>query len=182
MNRSSALRLALLCAVPLLLGSCETLRSIDFNPKPPAPPPCPRAVIGDDVGRLTRFSGADKDPANVVFEAELGDLMGSCVYHDDNIEVDLRVPLFATRGPAAKDGNAKFNYFVAVARTDKTILSRDSFDTEIELTADKPRNETADDIEQTIPIKEGQSGADLVIVVGIEMTPDELEYNRKRGR
>jgi len=181
MNRPTALRLALLAA-PLLFGACETLKSIDFNPKPELPPPCPRAVVGENAGRLTRFSGAGKDPANIVFEAEIADLAGSCVYDDDSIEVDLQIQLVAGRGPAGTDDTAKFNYFVAVARTDKTILSRDAFDTVIELPGNQTRNQTVEELEQTIPLAKGESGADLVIVVGFEMTPEELEFNRKQGR
>ena len=176
-----ALRLAFLAA-PLLLGACETLMAIDLNPPPELPPPCPRAVVGENAGRLTRFNGAGKDPANVVFEAEIADLAGSCIYDGDTIEVDMQIQLVAGRGPAASDDNAKFNYFVAVARTDKTILSRDAFDTSIELQGNQTRNETVEEIEQTIPLAEGETGANLVIIVGIVMTPDELEYNRQQGR
>jgi hypothetical protein len=176
-----ALRLAFLAA-PLLLGACETLNSIDFNPPPEVPPPCPRAVVGENAGRLTRFNGAGQDPANVVFEAEIADLAGSCIYDGDTIEVDMQIQLVAGRGPAASDDNARFNYFVAVARTDKTILSRDAFDTLIELPGNQTRNETIEEIEQTIPLAEGETGANIVIVVGIEMTSEELEYNRQQGR
>ncbi len=181
MNRSTALRLALLAA-PLLLGACETLKSINFNPKPELPPPCPRAVVGENAGRLTRFSGAGKDSANIVFEAEIADLAGSCVYDDDSIDVDLQIQIVAGRGPAGTDDTAKFNYFVAVARTDKTILSRDAFDIAIELPGNQTRNQTVEELEQTIPLAKGESGADLVIVVGLEMTPEEFEFNRKQGR
>src|SRR5262245_47211163 len=180
MKFPTALRLALLVA-PLLLGACETLRSIDFSPKPEMPPPCPRAVVGENAGRLTRFSGAGKEPANVVFEAEISDLAGTCVYDDDSIDVDLQIQLGASRGPAATDDSAKFNYFVAVARTDKTVLSRDAFDTVIELPGNQTRNQTVEQLEQTIPIAKGESGANFVIVVGFEMTPEELEFNRKQG-
>ena len=181
MNRPTALRLAFLAA-PLLLGACETLMAIDFNPPPEIPPPCPRAVVGENAGRLTRFSGAGKDPANIVFEAEIADLAGSCVYDDDSIDVDLQIQIVAGRGPAATDDNASFNYFVAVARTDKTILSRDAFDTVIELPGNQTRNQTVEELEQTIPLAKGESGANLVIVVGFEMTPEELEFNRQQGR
>ena len=181
MNRPTALRLVFLAA-PLLLGACETLKSINFNPKPEAPPPCPRAVVGDNAGRLTRFSGAGQDPANIVFEAEIADLAGSCVYADDSIDVDLQIQLIAGRGPAGTADSAKFNYFVAVARTDKTILSRDAFDAAIELPGDKTRNQTVEELEQTIPLAKGETGANLVIVVGFEMTPEEFEFNRKQGR
>jgi hypothetical protein len=181
MNRLTALRLAFLAA-PLLLGACETLKSIDFNPKPAPPPPCPRAVVGDNAGRLTRFNGAGEEPGNIVFEAEVADLAGSCVYNDNSIEVDLQIQLIAGRGPAGTEDMAAFNYFVAVARTDKTILSRDGFDTSIDLPADKTRGQSIEELEQTIPLAQGETGDNLVIVVGIEMTPDELEFNRKQGR
>jgi len=181
MNRLTALRLAFLAA-PLLLGACETLKSINFNPKPEAPPPCPRAVVGDNAGRLTRFSGPGQEPANIVFEAEIADLAGSCVYDDDSIDVDLKIQLIAGRGPAGAADSAKFNYFVAVARTDKTILSRDAFDAAIELPSNQTRNQTVEELEQTIPLAKGETGANLVIVVGFEMTPEELEFNRKQGR
>ena len=181
MNRPTVLRLALFAA-PLLLGACETLRSIDFNPKPEMPPPCPRAVVGENAGRLTRFSAAGTDAANVVFEAEISDVTGTCVYDGDTIEVDMQIQLVASRGPAATEDSAKFNYFVAVARTDKTVLSRAAFDAAIELPGNQTRNQTVEELEQTIPLAKGESGANLVIVVGFEMTSEELEYNRKQGR
>ncbi|MGH6927178.1 MAG: hypothetical protein ACREEV_02590, partial [Dongiaceae bacterium] len=77
---------------------------------------------------------------------------------------------------------AKVNYFVAVARSDKTVLARQAFDAVIELPGNQTRNEIIEEIEQTIPIPEGGSGGNLVIVVGFEMTPDELEFNRQQGR
>src|SRR5919108_1084891 len=125
MTRLSALRLALLAA-PILLSACETLSSLDFSPEPEIPPPCPRAVVGDGAGRLTRFDGGGKDPTNVLFEAEIGDLAGSCIYDDTEISVEMQIQILASRGPAATDDNANLNYFVAVTRTDKTILAREA--------------------------------------------------------
>jgi hypothetical protein len=176
-----ALRLALLAA-PFLVAGCDTLRSIDFSPEPELPPPCPRAVVGEGAGRLTRFDGSGKDPTNVVFEAEIVDLAGSCLYDDEEIEVDLQIQIVAGRGPAAADDSARFNYFVAIANTDKAILAREAFDAVIDLSGNQTRNEIVEEIEQTIPIPEGGSGGNLVIVVGLEMTPEELEFNRQQGR
>ncbi|MGE0120767.1 MAG: hypothetical protein AB7S71_18910 [Dongiaceae bacterium] len=176
-----ALRLALIAA-PLLLAACETLRSIDFSPEPVIPPPCPRAVVGEGAGHLTRFDGTGKDATDVVFDAEIFDLAGSCVYDDEEIEVDMQVQIVAGRGPAATDDYARFDYFVAVTSADGTILAREAFDAAIELSGNQTRNEIIDEIEQTIPIPEGGSGGGLVIIVGFEMTPEELEFNRQQGR
>jgi hypothetical protein len=181
MIRHTALRLALLAA-PLLLAACETLSSLDFSPEPEIPPPCPRAVVGEGAGRLTRFDGNGKDATNVRFEAEIGELSGTCIYDDTEISVDMQIQILASRGPAATEEGANVNYFVAVTRTDKTILAREAFDVVIELSGNQTRNEIIDEIEQIIPIPEGYSGANLVIVVGFEMTPEELEFNRQQGR
>jgi hypothetical protein len=182
MHRSIAPRLALVAA-SLLLGSCETLKSLDFHSQPPAPPaPCPRAVVADQAGHLTRFVGADKDPAHVQFEAQIGDLTGDCGYDDSSIDVDMKVQILGSRGAANTTGQATFNYFVAIARPDKTILAREAFDATIEFPGNQTQNGVVDEIQQTIPLQSGQTGTDFVIIVGFEMTPDELEYNRKQGR
>ena len=182
MIRHIVLRLALLAA-PLLLAACETLGSIDFSPEAEIPPPCPRAVVGEGAGRLTRFDGGGKDATNVLFEAEIADVAGTCIYDDTEISVDMQIQIVAGRGPAATEDDARMNYFVAVTRTtDTAILARESFDVAIELSGNQTRNGIIDEIEQTIPIAEGGSGSNLVIVVGFEMTPEELEYNRQQGR
>jgi hypothetical protein len=176
-----ALRLAVLAA-PLLLTGCETLRSIDFNPEPELPPPCPRAVVGEGAGRLTRFDGAGKDPSNVVFEAQITDLAGSCVYRSGEVEVEMQIQIVASRGPAAADGDARFNYFVAIADGNRAVLAREAFDAAVELSGNQTRNQILEELEQTIPIPEGGSGANLVIIVGFEMTPEEFEFIRRQGR
>jgi len=182
MHRPIALRLALVAA-SLLLGSCDTLKSLDFHSKPPAPPaPCPRAVVAADAGHLTRFAAGGKDPSQVQFEAQIGDLTGDCGYDDTSIDVDMNVKIIATRGPADTAQAANFNYFVAIARTDKTIIAREAFDARIEFSGNQTRNGIVEEIQQTIPIQPGEPGTDFVILVGFEMTPEELEYSRKQGR
>ena len=182
MYRPIAPRLALIAA-SLLLGSCETLKSLDFHSQPPAPPgPCPRAVVADQAGHLTRFVGAEKDPAHVQFEAQIGDLVGDCGYDGSTIDVDMKVQILGSRGAADKTGKATFNYFVAIARRDKTVLAREAFDATIEFPGNQTQNGIIDEITQTIPLQTGQDGNDFVIIVGFEMTPDELNYNRQQGQ
>lgn len=181
MSTGNAARLALV-ATSLLLGGCETLGSIDFNPPPPPPPDCPRAVVAEGAGRLTRFAGGGTDPANISFEAEILEITGTCGEDDGVLDVEMEVQIAARRGPAAAGDVAAFNYFVAVARADKTILARQAFDASIELPEDGSGSGIVEEIEQTISIGEDDSGANYVIIVGFEMTPEELEYSRQQDR
>lgn len=181
MNPLNAARLVFV-ATSLLLGGCETLRSIDFNPKPELPPGCPRAVVAEEAGRLTRFAGAGKDPSDVAFEAEILEVTGTCGYDDDIVDVEMQVQIAARRGPAGTSDAAALNYFVAIARSDKTIVARQAFDASIELPEDRSGSGIIEEIDQTIPLGEDETGEDYVIIVGFEMTRDELEFNRAQER
>lgn len=173
----------LLPTLTLALLGCETIQSLNFSSEPTSPDPCPIAVVAEEAARLTRFDpGTNRDPRNILFEAEIPGLNGDCGHGDTEIDIDLQVRIVAGRGPANTTQQATIPYFVAITRTDKTILAREAFEATIEFPGNQTRNETIEEIEQTIPFGEGDSGANYVIVVGFEMTPEELEYNRQLGR
>lgn len=146
--------------------------------KPAPPPPCPRADIVADAAKLTRFSGAGRDLTDVRFEAEIGAVAGSCVYDDDVIDVDLQLQIIASRGPADEGRRADFRYFVAVARTDNTIIAREEFDSYIEFPGNQTRAGIVEELAQHIPIQPGEPGTHFVIYVGFALSPEELEFNR----
>jgi hypothetical protein len=195
MMRGGILQAALAVA-PILLTGCNSGGEFDLNifregyfaPRPTAQSQvtrfCPRPAVAEDAGRLTRFAGESRDPSNILFEAVVADIVGSCGYDEDGrvVDVDMQVQLVATRGPANKDERGPFNYFVAIARKDRTVLSRQAFDGLAEFPGNQTRVSLVDELEQTIPLKEGESGTDYVILVGFEMTPEELAYNRQRSR
>lgn len=181
MNVPNAARLAFVATL-FLFGGCETLRSIDFNPKPELPPGCPRAVVADDAGQLTRFSGAGREPSDVAFEAEILEVTGTCGYDDDVVDIEMQVQIAARRGPAGTGDEVALKYFVAIVHSDKTILARQAFDASIELPEDQSGNGIIEEIDQTIPLREDETGEDYVIIVGFEMTPDEFRFNREHLR
>lgn len=147
-----------------------------------APPPCPVVVVVKDAGRLTRFEGSGRDLTDVVFETTIRNADVACEYDDNEVEAALRL-LFATnRGPADTSRKAEFRYFVAVADREQNVLAREEFD----LTAEFPGNRTEvlliDEIDPTIPLAEGKNGADYVVYVGIVLSRDEVDYNRRTAR
>jgi len=146
--------------------------------KPAAPPPCPTVATVDDAATLTRFVGSDRDLTDVAFEAEIGEMKGSCGYDEDEIDVDLTVEFIASRGPADTARRADFRYFVAIARRDQTILARKEFDSHIEFPGNQTRAGIVEELVQRIPIQPGESGRNYVIYVGFALSPEELEFNR----
>lgn len=140
--------------------------------------PCPRAVVLNDAARQVKFNGQGRDLTDVLFEAEIttGNLV--CEYDENVLDVDLEVNVVASRGPANTDRLANITYFIAVSQTDQTVLAREEFDITIPFPGNRTRVSGMEEIGQVITLPQGMDGGDYVIYVGLELTRDEIEYNR----
>lgn len=173
-NVRRAVLSAVLAATTVALTACSGDDS--------RPPPCPVVVLARDADRLTRFEGSGRDLTDVVFETTIRNIDIACAYDDNEIEAALRLLFVVTRGPADTSRRAEFGFFVAIADREQNILAREPF----ELAADFPGNKTEvlliDEIDPTIPLAEGKNGADYVIYVGLSLSRDEVDYNRRTAR
>ena len=140
--------------------------------------PCPQAVVLKDAARQVKFNGAGRDLTDVLYEAEIRTGQLVCEYDDNELDVDLQVSIIAARGTANTDRLANVRYFVAIAQTDQTVLARESFDIAIPFPGNRTRVSGLEQIGQIIPLPQGQDGGDYRIYVGLELTHEELEYNR----
>jgi len=173
-------RLVLLVA-GLALGGCNSLsKALGFSDDSPLEigPTCPRVALGDDVDYVARFDGKGSSKQNLLYAVKMDVPNGICFLNEDSIDVEMSVPIRIQRGPAMEDRNISFEYWVAIARTDKTILARDSYQAEAELKLDEI-GQIVDEFDQTIPITPGENGNNFVIIVGLELTEEELDYNRR---
>lgn len=167
--RSAAGRAAVLL-LPVLLWSCAG--------DDEASRPCPRIVVVQDAARQIKFDGPGRDLTDVMFEARIDGFGVECDYDDDALEVEMRVRVEAARGPAAKSQKADISYFVAVSRGDDDVLVRESFTKTIPLEGNRTRMAAVDELTPRIPLGPNDSGAFYRIYVGLELTPEELTYNR----
>ncbi len=172
-TRRSSARIAALAAA-LALAGCSLVEP----PKPP--PPCPRIAAVADAAKLTRFAGESRDLTDVLYEAEIIDFVGSCAYDDEGVDVATRVRFIASRGPADQAHRADFRYFVAVATRDKRIIGRQVFDSAIEFPGNQTRAGVVEELEQRIPLDAEGTGENYIIYVGFELSPDEVEFNRRQ--
>lgn len=167
--RPRATALTLLLAAVMVLSACAS----DEVPRP-----CPDVVLLADASRQVKFNGQGRDLTDVLFEAELEAVRQICTYDDNELDVDLQVRVIASRGPANADRLANINYFVAVARSDKTVLARRSFDIAIPFPGNRTRVSGLEEIGQIITLAEGEDGSNYLIYLGLDLTPEELQFNR----
>ncbi len=159
----------------LLLGACALFQR-------PPPGPCPRVSVLRDAAKLVQFRpGPGRDLIDVEFEGEITLLGGGCDYVDDDrvIEMRLELRIAALRGPAARGAKVELPYFVAIIGPDQAILAKQVFASPIEFEQNRRRAGALEQTDQTIPLQDGQTGADFEILVGFQLSAAQLDYNRQ---
>jgi hypothetical protein len=153
-------------------------------------PACPRVAVLNGAGSLTRFGpGSGRDILDVDFQAEMADVVSAC--RDDQKRdgrpislVALAPVLIASRGPANHDRQARFSYFVSVIDSGQQILTKQIFPVEIDFSDNRNRVVLRDDnppITVDVPNAKGSGARAYEILVGFQLTQDEIDYNRKRA-
>jgi hypothetical protein len=145
------------------------------------PPACPRASIIGDGASVTKFrEGTGRDLTDVTVQGEIVDVAIECDYDRRGVDVALQVAIAARRGPADRTRVAEFDYFVAVADPERNILAKEVFRVRFEFPPSQDRSGTIEEIEPRIPLKNRADGVEYQIIVGFQLAPEEIEWNRSQ--
>jgi hypothetical protein len=160
------------------LASCQTLDSR------PNVGPCPVVGVLYDASRLVEV-GAEERHENVGFTGSVEGVEGFCRYVGDNpITMGIDVDFAFGRGPKAASEERTYRYFVAVTRRDQVVLAKEYFDVNVRFRDGENvvrRRERVEGI--TIPRATPTiSGTNFEILVGFELTPEQLAFNRSGKR
>lgn len=162
----------------MALAGCETVGSV-FKKREP-PPACPRVVAPPDASRLTRFNGSGRDLTDVLFEAEIDRTLGTCTYGSDGVDIEIKVKIVASRGPADQSRKSDFSYFVSVAKSDGTIVGPPQhFDSSIPFPGNQTKSFIVEELESEIRLAQSADGPSYIVFVGFQLTQEELAFNRK---
>jgi hypothetical protein len=175
---SSSTTIRALCAAVTLTGlsACGGSSTAQFAPV------CPTTGILRDGADLTRFRGTGTDLTDMVIDGRITGLGGKCLLDDSkHLRTQLSVSLDLTRGPAAKSDTQGVAYFVSVSQGD-TILDKKIYRlaTAFPGNSDRARIRT-DEVDLVLPIDDKVQGNSYSILVGFQLTPAELDFNRRRG-
>ncbi len=169
----------------LFLGACSGSVDTDLSSvfgKAPPPPPCPQVAVLPNADIITIFQdGPGRDLVDVLFEGVIAPVGGECVYEDDNslVAVELILRLGSVKGPAARTQRQDFSFFVAIADKSNRVLNKKVFLSPIQIPEGRRRAAVHEEIVQRIPLPSGRHGGDYKVIVGFQLTAEELNYNRK---
>ena len=145
-------------------------------------PACPATGILRDGADMTRFRGTGTDLTDMVVDGRITGLSGKCSLDDlTHLHTVLSVSMELARGPAAVGRQADVTYFISVSRGDTILDKKDyTFNVEFPRNAERLRL-TGDQIDLVLPVNDKLSGSAYSVLVGFQLTPEQLAFNRRRG-
>lgn len=145
---------------------------------------CPQIVIPQEAAIYDVVRNNSTNPKDVLVEARITNTRGGCSYADKSVTMDVNVEFTAWRGPAAwleKDVPAQ--YFVAVTDAQDRILNKAVFDVKIPVPKLQvtPRDTIQEPLEQVIPVSSPKDGGAYKVMIGFQLSPQQLEFNKHRN-
>lgn len=147
------------------------------------PPPCPEVRILAVTSELTKFRpGSGRDLTDVEYEVSAEAVSGGCTFRDENskVEVDMTVTFVIERGPALQGDTVAFPYYIAIVTRDEQILAKEVFQSRAQFGQGQRRIGLTEASREVIPMPDGQISLDYEILVGLQLTDDQLAFNRRQ--
>lgn len=166
----------LVLAVLPVLGACSA-----FEDEGPQQSNCPSIGTLEDARTLTRFEpGVGTNPSAARLQVRIADAVPtSCAISGANGVVEMQVRFDLSQPASASGERTGFGYFVAISDPDSRIIAREGFELAMTFPDDRTRASATDDIVTTIPLPPGARLEDYRLLVGLQLTPEELDYNRR---
>ncbi len=143
-------------------------------------------MILGDAEQLVHFrDGPGRDILDISYSGRLSRVFADCEYDMKKdrtgvMAVRVYVAIDAERGPANSDRIAPYRYFVSLVDANREPVAKNVFDLAARFPGNVTRMTLTDDtVEMKVPIAAGQSGKDFAILVGFQLSEDQLEFNRR---
>ena len=144
---------------------------------------CPSVSLLKEAETITRYrKGTGRDLTDVLYEAKVLDIKSSCKYLNERVRMEAIIDIVAKIGPASKGSSAQVPFFVAIIDSKKNIIAKRTFVSEAEFINGRRRAGVREEIDQILYLKKGEIGSDYEVVVGLQLTKNQLQHNRGRRR
>ncbi len=146
---------------------------------------CPgSAILADTATEAVMRPGAPQDLSGVAATASITDVNSSCIFDRakgttlSSVDIDFR----ATRTPTADAVSYTLDYFVTV-NSAAQLVSKKLYKVRFDFApgaAVATASESPDQVQVTL--ERGHLPNDYQVLVGFQLTPEQLAFNRKMGR
>jgi hypothetical protein len=147
--------------------------------------PCPFVKTLYDAARYVELKDGKEQSAMVGYTGEIQGLSSGCAYKtDEPIKVGMEILFALGKGPQAKSSTKTYRYWVAVTDRNKDVIAKEFFNLPVTFPAGTDRVLITDKVQGiVIPrTKATVSGANFEVLVGFDVTPEMVAFNRDGKR
>jgi len=156
------------------------------NDQRPNAGPCPLMGVLYDSSRLVNFAQPNNQRyANIAYTGEMQGVQGLCRYVGaDPITMNMEIQMAFGRGPASTSDRQTYRYWVAVTRRGRAPIEKAYFDVDVHWNRGEAVVTRTEQIERIVIPRANEeiSGENFEILVGFELTPEQLQFNRDGRR
>jgi hypothetical protein len=146
---------------------------------------CPTLTLPADLADLTRYRpGSPPDLTTVVLDAKVTAVDANCRRgrRDQSVDATISMRFQLDRGPAAPNRGVQIPWFLALLDADNNVINRQTFVLPAQFGANTTRAAVSSQpVEVSFPVGQTRRAQDYRIMVGFQLTEEELALNRRRG-
>jgi hypothetical protein len=147
--------------------------------------PCPYVKVLYDAARYIEMKDNKEAAAAIGFTGEIQGLSSACQYKsDDPITVEMEILFGLGRGPQAVGSSKTYQYWVAVTDRNQEVMAKEYFNLPVTFAPGEDRTLITDKV-FGIKIPRGKasvSGSNFEVLVGFDVTPEMVAFNREGKR
>jgi hypothetical protein len=145
---------------------------------------CPGVSVRPDLRRLVEFYDPSKPTeAGKISEISIDAVRNVCRTENAQIVMQIDLSLSGKTGPKARvkpsdKPSFAYPYFVAVTDPQGNVLSKEIFAASVAYASDQKEIKQTESIFQNMPFPDSSIGQSYTVVVGFQLTPEQLAYNQ----
>lgn len=140
---------------------------------------CPAVSVVSNLGSFTRFNGPGRNAKDVAFNATITGVQVDCS-EGDEIHMEVSFAIVARSGPAMSEDSATLPYFLILMRDNHLITAKKIYETTIHFDAGTNRAAVRETVMQHFDNSDPPRRYDYELLIGFQLTPDEVIYNALR--
>tara|TARA_R110001592_G_scaffold20926_3_gene84549 strand:+ start:622 stop:1305 length:684 start_codon:yes stop_codon:yes gene_type:complete len=147
--------------------------------------PCPQVEIVDDLSSISDFTDPKNQvKKNLISRVDLKSAESTCKLSSKTAIVDLKLIFNGSLGDKGRTKSTdkpffSYPYFVAVTTPNGKIMAKEIFAASMAFAAKKNEHSYFENLRQIIPIKNKNQANNYRVLIGFQVTPDQLAYNRE---
>ncbi len=145
---------------------------------------CPTVSARPDLRRLVEFYDPEKPvEATKISEITMTSVRNVCRIENGQLVMQIDFALEGNTGPKARvkpsdKPSFAYPYFVAVTDPQGNVLSKEIFASTVAYGSDQKELKQTESIFQNMPFPDATIGQSYSVVVGFQLTPQQLAYNQ----